>query len=388
MSTANSALPRKAAREGETASSPRAERPLIGRQASTIELIGASKVYGSFTAVAPTDLRIEAGEFMTLLGPSGSGKTTTLNMIAGFADLSGGDITIDGRSMASVPAHKRDIGMVFQNYALFPHMDVEANIAFPLARRKIPRSQRRPAVQRILEVVRLEGMEKRFPTQLSGGQQQRVALARALVFEPGVLLLDEPLGALDRNLREWLQIEIKRIHRQVGSTFVFVTHDQEEALALSDRIAVFNNGQIEQVGTGTDLYERPSSLFVGKFIGESSIVRGPLEVDGDDSVMDVQGVRVSARGRLAAGAAGALLLRPESGRLVPEGERVPVGTNALPVTVVEQIYLGSVWKYEIRLPDGSAGFVRHAKGDRNVFGADTAATLVWNPRDAVLLVDE
>jgi putative spermidine/putrescine transport system ATP-binding protein len=356
--------------------------------ASCIELRGASRHYGDHVAVHPLDLRIEAGEFMTLLGPSGSGKTTTLNMIAGFVGLTRGEVEIDGVEMSSIPAHKRGIGMVFQHYALFPHMDVAANIAFPLERRKVPRVQRREKVKAVLAATRLEGFERRYPAELSGGQQQRVALARALVFEPGVLLMDEPLGALDRKLREWLQIEIKRIHREVGATFVYVTHDQEEALVLSDRIAVFHEGRIEQVGTGTELYERPATLFVGQFIGESTVVRGPVSADGEFSSISVDGRPVRVAGRLAEGVPGAVLLRPESAGLLPPGARTPDGHNALPVLVVERIYLGSVWKYEIRLPDGSTGFVRQGKEDATLLEPGADADLVWKPGAGVLLADD
>ncbi|HRO94951.1 ATP-binding cassette domain-containing protein, partial [Citricoccus sp.] len=215
-----------------------------------ISLKGVTKRYGDKAVVDDIDLVIEPGEFMTLLGPSGSGKTTTLNMIAGFADVTEGLLHIYGKPVAKLPAHKRDIGMVFQNYALFPHMTVEENVAYPLQRRKMPKAEQKKRIAESLQMVRLAEYGGRYPAELSGGQQQRAALARALVYNPRVLLMDEPLGALDKKLREWLQLEIKRIHQEVGSTFVYVTHDQEEALSLSDRIAVFNNGKIEQVGTG------------------------------------------------------------------------------------------------------------------------------------------
>src|SRR5690606_27412996 len=212
--------------------------------------------------------------FMTFLGPSGSGKTTTLNLIAGFTDLTAGDIRVGDRSVGGLPAYKRNIGVVFQHYALFPHMTVFKNVAYPLKLRGIRKAERERLVKHVLEMVQLENFAHRYPGELSGGQQQRVALARAVVFDPPLLLMDEPLGALDKKLREVLQLEIKRIHRELGSTFVYVTHDQEEALVLSDRIAVFNKGRIEQVGTGHELYTAPQTLFVGPFIGESPVLRG------------------------------------------------------------------------------------------------------------------
>ena len=222
------------------------------------------------------------GEFVTLLGPSGSGKTTTLRMIAGFTSPTGGSIEIDGQDMTRVPPHRRDVGMVFQNYALFPHMTAAQNVAFPLRMRKQSRAEIDRRVGDALDLVKLRHLADRYPRQLSGGQQQRIALARAVVFEPRLLLMDEPLGALDRKLREALQLEIIRISRELGATVLYVTHDQEEALVMSDRIAIFNEGRIEQLGSGEDLYDRPASLFVADFIGESNILRGRYEADGAD----------------------------------------------------------------------------------------------------------
>ncbi|TIW31177.1 MAG: ATP-binding cassette domain-containing protein, partial [Mesorhizobium sp.] len=232
------------------------------RQASkgaAIDLESISKAYGGFKALDGVSLRIEPGEFMTLLGPSGSGKTTTLNVIAGFTDVTSGKLLVGDKSVVGVPAHKRNIGVVFQHYALFPHMTVGRNVAYPLTLRGVGQDERKARVTRALDMVKMGDFAHRYPSELSGGQQQRVALARAIVFDPPLLLMDEPLGALDKKLREWLQLEIKRIHRELGTTFVYVTHDQEEALVLSDRIAVFNRGQIEQVGTGRQLYDEPAT---------------------------------------------------------------------------------------------------------------------------------
>ena len=237
------------------------------------------KRYDNVGAVRGVSLDIRSGEFLTLLGPCGSGKTTTLMMIAGFETPNAGDIAIDGHVGGRLPPYRRNIGMVFQNYALFPHMTVAENIGFPLKQRGVAKARRaRRLVAEALELVRLPGYERRYPRQLSGGQQQRVALARAIVFEPRLLLMDEPLGALDKQLRENLQLEMRRLHADLGITFIYVTHDQEEALTMSDRVAVMNEGLVAQVGTPEDLYDRPCDRFVAAFIGEfnflSAIVRG------------------------------------------------------------------------------------------------------------------
>ena len=247
---------------------------------AALSIINATKNYGGAVAVDDVSLDVAAGEFLTMLGSSGSGKTTTLNAIAGFVKLTSGSILLDGQEIERLPSYKRNIGVVFQHYALFPHMTVRKNIAFPLEQRKLPKGEAERLIDEALAMVRLEGYADRFPRQLSGGQQQRVALARALVFKPRLLLMDEPLGALDKKLREWLQLEIKRIHRELGVTFIYVTHDQEEALVLSDRIAVMSNGRIEQVGTAVDLYERPATQFVAEFIGESNVFRGTVSGAG------------------------------------------------------------------------------------------------------------
>ena len=237
-----------------------------------LRLSRLTKRFGSFTAVDGIDLEIRRGEFLTLLGPSGSGKTTLLMMIAGFLDITEGDILLDGASIGDVPAEKRNFGMVFQGYALFPHMTVRQNIAYPLEVRKRPRAEIAARVDEMLELVQLTEFGARKPGQLSGGQQQRVALARALCFAPPVLLLDEPLGALDKKLRIEVQEQLKDIHRHVGTTFIYVTHDQEEALSMSDRIVIMQEGRIEQVGTPTELYERPRTRFAAGFLGKSNFL--------------------------------------------------------------------------------------------------------------------
>ncbi|MDQ2805105.1 MAG: ATP-binding cassette domain-containing protein, partial [Pseudomonadota bacterium] len=243
---------------------------------------GVSKSYDGLARVVHSlDLDIARGEFLTLLGPSGSGKTTSLMMLAGFEAPSEGDITLNGRSLASVPPHRRNIGMVFQSYALFPHLTVAGNLAYPLRMRRLPKSEIAPRVARALDMVRLGAFAGRQPASLSGGQQQRVALARALVFEPDLILMDEPLGALDKQLREHMQIEIKHLQRQLGVTVVYVTHDQSEALTMSDRVAVFNAGRIEQIDPPTQLYEAPQTEFVARFVGESNTLRGTLRDAAD-----------------------------------------------------------------------------------------------------------
>lgn len=287
------------------------------------------------------DLDIRRGEFVTLLGPSGSGKTTTLMMLAGFETPTSGEITLNGRSINTLPPHKRDIGMVFQNYALFPHMTVERNVAFPLQVRKIPAGETTERVQEALEMVRLSDFGKRRPAQLSGGQQQRVALARALVFGPELVLMDEPLGALDKQLREHMQIEIKHLQKKLGITVVYVTHDQSEALTMSDRVAVFNDGVIQQIASPDILYEQPRNSFVANFVGENNNLSGVIEsVDGERCLVALaNGARVGAKRVNVRG-----LGMPTSISLRPErlffGDGPTDGVNRLEATVTETLYLG------------------------------------------------
>ena len=353
------------------------------REASTrpaLVLRGLRKRFGDFTAVDGIDLEVARGEFITLLGPSGSGQTTTLRMIAGFVTVDEGSVEIDGREMRAVPPHRRDVGMVFQNYALFPHMTAAQNVGFPLEMRRVPRQERAGRIAAALGLVELGAFGGRYPRELSGGQQQRVALARAIVFEPRLLLMDEPLGALDKKLRESLQLEILRISRRLGATVIYVTHDQEEALVMSDRIAIFDRGRIRQLGTGEDLYERPTSVFVADFVGESNLLRGHLERDGNDWSLVRDGVRwrvdarvAEARG-LPPGAAAALVVRPEHLRVV--GIDAPHdGANRIDARVTEVLYMGPTRKVELVLADGSAAVVRE----------DAAAAGPWRPGDAVIV---
>jgi putative spermidine/putrescine transport system ATP-binding protein len=295
---------------------------------------------GELLVVKDLNLDIRRGEFLTMLGPSGSGKTTSLMMLAGFEVPTHGEITLAGNSLRDTPPHKRDIGVVFQNYALFPHMTVEENIAFPLLVRRVSKSEQQARVQRALDVVKLGALGSRRPSQLSGGQQQRVALARALVFEPNLVLMDEPLGALDKQLREHMQIEIKHIHENLGLTVVYVTHDQSEALTMSDRIAVFHEGVVQQLDTPQGLYERPNNSFVANFIGENNVLGGTLEgVDGDSCRVRLDdGTLVQARPGCSGGVGRriSLSLRPEKVDIEPQGEAI----NRLTATVKETIYHG------------------------------------------------
>lgn len=354
---------------------------------AAVDIRAVTKTYGTFTALDDVSLRIEPGQFMTFLGPSGSGKTTTLNVIAGFTDLTAGEILIGDRSVGKLPAHKRNVGVVFQHYALFPHMTVAANVAYPLKLRRVPQAERNRRVADTLEMVRLTDFAHRYPAELSGGQQQRVALARAMVFDPPLLLMDEPLGALDKKLREWLQLEIKRIHRELGTTFVYVTHDQEEALALSDRIAVFNKGRIEQVGSGRDLYDRPETLFVGRFIGESTVLRGPHELRGGETALRIGEEWVSHPGRPVGSGRQALLVRPEKIALRRPGTGTEDGLNTLPGRISEAIYLGSGVKYEVTLADGSRAVARVPLSDEPL-ALGESVIVGWQKQDARLLPDD
>ncbi|CAM4169219.1 Spermidine/putrescine import ATP-binding protein PotA [Bordetella pseudohinzii] len=296
-----------------------AQASCMSTQASYLSVSRLCKSYdGLGRAVDGVDLQIRKGEFVTLLGPSGSGKTTTLSMIAGFEQPSDGDISINGRSLVSVPVHQRNIGVVFQNYALFPHMTAQENVAFPLRMRKVNTQDAMGRAKRALASVGLSGHLEKLPTQMSGGQQQRVALARALVFEPDVLLLDEPLSALDKNLREQMQLEIKRLHTELRMTTLFVTHDQSEAMAMSDRIAVFNSGKIEQFDAPLTVYERPATRFVATFIGDSNLFDIVIDDPAEGRVhSELLGAVRALPSTLPAGARAQLMVRPEAMTFAP-----------------------------------------------------------------------
>ena len=293
---------------------------------------------GRVVVVKALNLDIRRGEFLTLLGPSGSGKTTCLMMLAGFETPTSGEILLAGQPITRTPPHKRNFGMVFQNYALFPHMTVAQNVAYPLTVRRLAPEERRQRVERALGMVELVGMDERYPSQLSGGQQQRVALARALVFEPQLVLMDEPLGALDKQLREHMQIELKALHRQLGITFVFVTHDQGEALTMSDRVAVFNDGVIQQVDAADKLYETPANRFVAGFIGDNTLLEGTLK-DPTTLVLPsgehLGGINVNDA---AAGAKVVASVRPE--RIVVLPSSPADGINSIAAKVDDVVYFG------------------------------------------------
>jgi spermidine/putrescine transport system ATP-binding protein len=317
-----------------------------------IQLLSLTKRFADVTAVDSLDLEIPAGEFFSLLGPSGCGKTTTLRLIAGFERPTDGRILLDGDDVAYTPAHLRNVNTVFQNYALFPHLNVFDNVAFGLRRAKRPKPEIKERVGRVLELVQLTGYEKRKSSQLSGGQQQRVALARALVLNPAVLLLDEPLGALDAKLRKMLQIELKALQQEVGITFLYVTHDQEEALTMSDRLAVMNAGRVDQVGAPKDVYEDPETLFVADFLGVSNLMDATVRGQRNGScTVTLEGFELQAGGgdtKLEGPAK--IVIRPERVELEPHGS--PPGPNRLPGMVERRIYVGSAVQVIVRCATG------------------------------------
>jgi putative spermidine/putrescine transport system ATP-binding protein len=341
-----------------------------------LEILGLSRHFGSFVAVRNVNLSIRQGEFMTFLGPSGSGKSTTLYSLAGLDTPTGGDIRINGASVLPMPPHRRNIGMVFQRYTLFPHLTVAENVGFPLSVRRRPAAEIKTKVMRMLELVRLQDFGERKPAQLSGGQQQRVALARALIYEPPVLLMDEPLAALDKKLREEIQFEIRRIHQETGVTILYVTHDQEEALRLSDRIAVFSKGIIDQVGTGPELYDNPATRFVAGFIGDSDFL--PCEVlaalSGRATIrlgdLTVEGIPVY---RGATIGKGDLMLRPERISLL---RTKPVTGSALRAAVRDVTFLGSHVHVAASTSAGRDVAVRLPFGDENI-GSLVRGDTIW-----------
>ena len=344
-----------------------------------IQFHAISKVFGAVTVVDALDFHVARAEFVSLLGPSGSGKTTLLMMLAGFETPSGGSIQVDGQHIEHLPPYRRDMGVVFQNYALFPHMTVAENVGFPLKMRGVARAEREARVRRALALVRLDHLAGRKPSQLSGGQQQRIALSRALVYEPKVVLMDEPLSALDKQLREHMQLEIRALHRELGLTVIFVTHDQSEALTMSDRVAVLNRGKIEQFDTPSGLYDRPRTRFVAEFIGETNLLPGRVsERQGEAAVISLAAGGVARCGRAGGFAVGNEVLvsiRPEMLHLVSEAP----SENALPVTVDDHVYHGDhirlhltcgetrlvarAGRRDVAPPIGSAAFACFASAD-------------------------
>jgi spermidine/putrescine transport system ATP-binding protein len=357
-----------------------------------VELVNVTKQFDEVTAVNDVSLRIEDGEFFSLLGPSGCGKTTTLRMIAGFETPTEGDIYIQGELMGPTPSFQRNTNMVFQNYALFPHMSVAENIAFGLEMKKVPKGEIARRVEEALELVRLPGLGKRRPNRLSGGQQQRVALARALINRPGVLLLDEPLGSLDLKLRKQMQLELKGLQHRIGITFVYVTHDQEEALTMSDRIAVMDQGRALQVGTPTEIYERPTLRFVADFIGETNFLEGTvLKRDGTSVVVDVAGMPAVLAQNAEAFSIGkrvTVAVRPE--KIAIQKEECRRENNCCQGTIESVVYIGTDTNYVVRLDSGAAMRVREqniAPSLRKGLDEGTTAFLFWQPESSLLLSD-
>jgi spermidine/putrescine ABC transporter ATP-binding subunit len=367
-------------------SAPVPHPPTIGADATAetvppaIELRGVSKRYGGQVALEPLDLEIREGEFFCLLGPSGCGKTTTLNLIGGFVEATGGEILIQGRRTDRVPPHKRNVNTVFQNYALFPHLTVGDNVGFGLRMARVSRREARPRIDEALALVGLTELVDRLPTELSGGQQQRVAVARALVNRPAVLLLDEPLGALDLKLRKRLQIELSQIHREVGTTFVFVTHDQEEAMAMADRIGVMNEGRLEQVGSPEEIYRRPATRFVADFIGESNFVEVSRAQDG--SVVAGDGSRVACPPPEGDWQRATLMVRPESVRVIA-GNGHPAG---LVGTVVGSSFLGSFSRVAVQCEALGMPIIAALQAEAAApLQNNATASVSWSPQDAVVL---
>ncbi|HEY0295512.1 MAG TPA: ABC transporter ATP-binding protein [Bordetella sp.] len=342
---------------------------------------------GSHYVVQDLSLEIARGEFLSLLGPSGSGKTTTLMMLAGFETPTSGAILLGGQRLDDKPPHRRDIGMVFQNYALFPHLSIADNVAFPLSVRRVGKNEQRARVKRALDMVELSHLAHRRPAQLSGGQQQRVALARALVFEPSVVLMDEPLGALDKRLRETMQYEIMRLHKELSLTVVYVTHDQGEALTMSDRVAVFSDGFIQQLATPTELYENAANVFVANFVGENNGLRGNIsKMDGDWAELALDG-GITVRGRHGAGlrlnGAATLALRPERTHL---GSGDPRTENTVSGQVRKLIYCGDHHRVELKLAQGVDIIAKVPNTQRQALpAAGETASVCWRHDDCKIL---
>ena len=347
------------------------------------------KTYGPVVALASADLDLREGEFLTLLGPSGSGKTTLLMIVAGLIQPDRGEVWIDGRLATYTPTFKRDIGMVFQNYALFPHLTVHENIAFPLRMRRLPEATIAREVQRVLDEVRLPAVAHRLPRALTGGQQQRIALARCIVYQPSIILMDEPLGALDKKLRDQMQLEIKHLHTQLGITALYVTHDQEEAMIMSDRICLMNEGQIEQIGTPPELYFQPRSVFAADFLGESNILEATVAgTDGETTVLGgVAGatVRAAAHGGVKPGDRVRFMVRPE--RLgVLDG--TASADNVLEGTLRDVILVGGVTKYYVALSDGrTVSATCLTAGPARAATPGSAVRVGWSIESTVLLPD-
>jgi spermidine/putrescine transport system ATP-binding protein len=350
-----------------------------------VALRGVTKRFGDTVAVDDLTLEVPKGAFFALIGPSGCGKTTSLRMVGGFEDPTAGRIELGGQDVTGLPPHKRDVNTVFQSYALFPHLTVAQNVAFGLERKGVKKAEARGRVDEVLALVDLEGMGARRPGQLSGGQQQRVALARALVNKPKALLLDEPLGALDLRLRRRLQVELTKIHRELGMTFLHVTHDQEEAMSMADQIAVMHRGRIEQLGAPEELYERPRTAFVARFLGTSNLVDGRLEDASTFQTRHGERLRVTANGHTGAAQAG---VRPEKLELLP-GDADPGGRNALPGVVEVSAFMGTAVHTVVRTPAGDElTVVTQNSGAAAPPGAGTQVLVAWDPRHTFVVTPE
>ena len=353
--------------------------------ANAVEVRDLSKQYGLVSAIQGVSFDVPVGKCLTLLGASGSGKTTTLRLIAGFEEVDVGQITISGCVVNNVPAHKRNLAMVFQNFALFPHMTVEQNIAYPLETRGHSKRERRELVGKILELVRLPGIQARYPKQLSGGQQQRVALARALVYEPQVLLMDEALSGLDKKLRDALQMEIRALQKQMGITMIIVTHDQTEALVMSDAVALMHEGRIEQIGAPLDLYHRPASHYVASFIGECNLIVGSARRDAGCGIIfeSKRGLRVPVAGQNESPSICHLAIRPECITVRSFCEKDEKGEAV--GTVAEAIHLGDAVRYRIELVDGEFFTAKALASRAPTYAPGTSVSLNWSSDDVSLI---
>ena len=347
-----------------------------------VEIKNVNKVYqGTNAVVKDLNLEVYEGEFLTLLGSSGCGKTTTLRMIAGFEDITSGTILVEGENIEDKEPFERNVNTVFQTYALFPHMTVFDNVAYGLKIKKLPKNEIKQKVMEMLELVQLGGFEKRYPSQLSGGQKQRVAIARALINQPRVLLLDEPLGALDLKLRKQMQLELKRLQRKLKITFIYVTHDQEEALSMSDRIAIMNDGILQQVGNPIEIYEQPATRFVASFIGETNLFDGAVNnVDGDRVSVSIESGVITGRGTdFKLGEMVAVSVRPERIKYSTS----PVEGFTIRAVVKEQVYVGSVLKTIVVLPNGNEIKIERLAGEK--LPADGMVYLYWKEEDAKII---
>lgn len=356
-----------------------------------VDIKGVNKIYGTNHVVKDLNLLVEEGEFLTLLGSSGCGKTTTLRMIAGFEEPTTGSITVEGEPIEDKEPYERNVNTVFQSYALFPHMTIYDNVAYGLKMKKIPKKEIKERVLKMLEMVQLSGFEKRYPSQLSGGQKQRVAIARALINRPKVLLLDEPLGALDLKLRKQMQLELKRLQKKLNITFIYVTHDQEEALTMSDRIAIMHDGVMDQIGSPTEIYERPATKFVATFIGETNVFDGTIRsIEGGKAVIGIENGEVTSSGSVEEGDGKntgfavnefvTVSVRPEKMHFSPK----PVEGFTVPAVVRDYIYVGSVLKCIAVLPNGNEIKMEKLAGEE-LPPIGEKVFICWEPEDAVLI---